>query len=192
MLLLLRIIGLKSLISSVWNMLLVFRSMLPPSHWQNKALQVAAWLLFFTNSHANASWSSAFSGMHGVYKLQCTQCAEKYTYRNTHNIHTEHILFCSPSSQSAEQLQTHTLFPSYSSSPTISSPLLLPCSVLLSSFSSSPPPVSWAAAWSGDRRPRSWSFFYCFDKQREREGVDNNGRVREDEREKSSNITSRH
>lgn len=93
-------------------MLLVFRSMLPPSHGQNKALQLAAWLLFF--SHANAFRSSC---TRLAVCMEHTSCNTHSVHRNTHtNTHTEHILFCSPSSQSAEQLQTqNALFPSYSS-----------------------------------------------------------------------------
>lgn len=180
MLLLLQIIGLKILVSSVWNMLLVFRSMLPPSHWQNKALQLAAWLLFFsTNRHANVLWSSAFSSMHRVYKLQ-------------HTTHTEHILFCPPSSQPSS-CRLKTLFPSYSSH-------LLPFHRLFSclALSSSPPflhPCCPSAEQQReaaiDAHALSPFFIASISRGREREQIIT-GEGERMRGKKSTNITSRH
>lgn len=79
-LLFLQITGLKSLISSVWNMLLVFRSMLPPSHYQNKALHLPL-LLFFTYSHANVFRSSC---TRIAACTECTSCNTHNVYGNTH------------------------------------------------------------------------------------------------------------
>lgn len=121
------------------------------------------------------------SSMHGAYKLQHTQ---KHTYKHTHRAHFVLLSILSVSRAAADTKHSLSLLLlSFPLCYTVSSPLLPSRSVLLSFLSSSPLPVSWAAAWSGDQRPRSRSFFIASWKWREREGTDNNGRVREDERE---------
>lgn len=87
-------------------MLLVFRSMLPPSHYQNKPVHLSPWILFFTFGHANAFRSSY---THLTRCAECASCSTYTVYQNTHmnaHKHTEYILFCSPSSLSPKQLQT--------------------------------------------------------------------------------------
>lgn len=119
-------------------MLLVFRSMLPPSHYQNKPVHLSPWILFFTFGHANAFRSSY---THLTTCAECASCSTYTVYQNTHRVHSVLFSILSVTQAAADK----TLFPSYSLSflllsYAISSPLLLSPSVLLllSLLSSSP------------------------------------------------------
>lgn len=116
-----------------------------------------------------------------------TQSTHRHGKAHTHR-HTEHIVFCSPSPQSAEQLQTqNALFHSFSSlllcslqQRLIASPPVSLCPPLLPFFISSACQLSSLVKRRSTPTHLSF-FFYCFVKWREREGADNNGRVGWDE-----------
>lgn len=142
-----------------------------------------------------------YSSVPRAHKLQHTYCIWKHTHTHKRTqTHIEHILFCSPSSLSAKQLQTqNTLFPSYSLA--CSFPLaLFPLSFVRHLIASPPvslcpPPLlpfflSPACQLSSNVKQRSTptlsAFFYCLVEWREREGesgIDNKGRARGNERE---------
>lgn len=155
-------------------MLLVFRSMQPPSLYQNKALHLSAWLLLFTYSHANA-----FRSLCTLITActECTTCNTHTVHGNTHihtQKHTEHILFCPLSSLSAKQLQTqNTLFPSYSSLSPLSHTPSHRLSFCLPLSSSSPSFLPFSCLSAEQQREaaidtHALSLFYCSVEWRER------------------------
>lgn len=157
-------------------MLLVFRSMLPPSHWQNKAAQCAAWLLFFTNSHASAFRNSC---THLEVCIQHPSCNTHSINRNTHTethtksrtvLHRAHSVLHPLSQPSSCRHKTLSFPPTPLFSTLlyhlIASPPVSLCPPLPTFFSS---PASQLSS-SVKRRltPPLLVLFYCFVKQRER------------------------
>lgn len=175
-------------------MLLVFRSMLPPSHYQNKPVHLSPWILFFTFGHANAFRSSY---THLTTCAECTSCSTYTVYQNTHRVHS--VLFSILSVTQAAADTKHSFPPTLSLSSFSHTPSHRLSFCLPLSSSSSPCflpllPVSWAATWSSNRHPRS-RLFYCFVEWREREGEASQIIQSEGERmrgKKSTNIASRH